>query len=72
VTDCLPGTVSRLIYASHGSRCDVRVNPKRPTWRCKSAPTWIWIADEKEPDGRSKFRIVCDEHRLTLRCEDAA
>jgi hypothetical protein len=61
-SDLIPGTVARLLYASSGVRCTVRINPKRPTWRCKNAPIWMWMADESEPDGRKKADWWCDEH----------
>ena len=70
MSDCIPGTLSRILYTE--ARCTVRVNPKRPTWRCKNTATWIWLADEPEPDGRRKADYVCDDHKATIGCEVAA
>ena len=63
--DLIPGTVARLRYPLD-RRCNTRINPKRPTWRCKNTATWIWIADEKEPDGKSRAALICDEHLKTF------
>jgi hypothetical protein len=59
--DLIPGYIVKVIYTT--ARCTERVNPKRPTWRCKNIATWLWQASEPEPDGRRKADYKCDDHK---------
>ena len=38
MTDCRPVIVYPLLFTT-AKRCDYHPNPRRPTWRCKRAPT---------------------------------
>ena len=60
VADSVTATVTRLLFTTQ-KRCAYYPNPKRPTWRCKAAPTWLVRIDG------SRGAAVCDEHLDVMR-----
>jgi hypothetical protein len=73
VSDCYPVAASRLLYTSQ-KRCGASVNPKRPAWKCKNAPTWILMYEEERTDQGVPAIALCEDHKRewTSGCEDAA
>lgn len=73
MTDCVPVTVSRLLFTTM-KRCQAGINPKRPTWKCKDAPVWGLFWEEQRDGDRVPAIFLCDKHKdeWTTGCEEAA
>lgn len=61
--DRVPGIVTRLLFTTQ-RRCARHPNPRRPTWRCRRPPTWLWLTVEEPRRGWA----VCDECLGALAC----
>jgi len=55
-------SIVRLLFTTQ-KRCGYYPNPKRPTWRCKTAPVWLVQL------GSGRGAAVCDEHLSALTSE---